>query len=57
MAYQGGKAPRRQIPLISTPYRPQQLYDAREKTVQEIADLFNIPRGTLYGYLDRRELA
>jgi DNA invertase Pin-like site-specific DNA recombinase len=29
----------------------QQLYDAREKTVQEIADLFHVPRGTLYGYL------
>lgn len=30
----------------------QQLYDAREKTVQEIADLFNVPRGTLYGHLN-----
>lgn len=30
----------------------QQLYDAREKTVKEIADLFNVPRGTLYGHLN-----
>ncbi|MFE0654748.1 recombinase family protein [Streptomyces sp. NPDC059534] len=31
----------------------QQLYDAREKTVQQIADLFGVPRSTVYGYLDR----
>ena len=31
----------------------QQLYDAREKTVEQIAALFNVPRGTLYGYLNR----
>jgi len=30
----------------------QQLYDAKDKTVQEIADLFRVPRGTLYGYLN-----
>lgn len=36
----------------------QQLYDAREKTVQQIADLFGVPRGTLYGHLNRaRETA
>lgn len=27
----------------------QQLYDAREKTVQQIADLFGVPRSTVYG--------
>ncbi|MGW1917729.1 recombinase family protein [Streptomyces sp. NPDC002076] len=31
----------------------QQLYDAREMTVQQIADLFSVPRSTVYGYLDR----
>lgn len=29
----------------------QQLYDAREKTVQQIADLFGVSRGTVYGHL------
>ncbi|MGW4667240.1 recombinase family protein [Streptosporangium sandarakinum] len=29
----------------------QQLYDARTKTVQQIADLFGVPRSTVYGYL------
>jgi DNA invertase Pin-like site-specific DNA recombinase len=31
----------------------QQQYDAGEKTVQQIADLFGVPRSTVYGYLDR----
>jgi DNA invertase Pin-like site-specific DNA recombinase len=31
----------------------QQLYDARDKTVQQIADLFGVPRSTVYGHLDR----
>ncbi|WP_327256554.1 recombinase family protein [Streptomyces sp. NBC_01244] len=31
----------------------QQLYDAREKTVQQIADMFNVPRSTVYGHLDK----
>jgi DNA invertase Pin-like site-specific DNA recombinase len=26
----------------------QQLYDARDKTVQQIADLFGVPRSTVY---------
>ncbi|MFD9595532.1 recombinase family protein [Kitasatospora sp. NPDC059973] len=33
----------------------QQLYDAREKTVQQIADLFGIPRSTVYGHLKREK--
>jgi DNA invertase Pin-like site-specific DNA recombinase len=33
----------------------QQLYDAGEKTVQQIADLFGVPRSTVYGYLDRAD--
>jgi len=31
----------------------QQLYDAREKTVQQIADIFGVPRSTVYGHLDK----
>ena len=31
----------------------QQLYDARGKTVQQIADLFGVPRSTVYGHLNR----
>ncbi|WJY38464.1 ArsR family transcriptional regulator [Streptomyces platensis] len=31
----------------------QQLYDAREKTVQQIADSFGMPRSTVYGHLDK----
>ena len=33
----------------------QQLYDARDKTVQEIANLFGVPRSTVYGHLDRQK--
>jgi len=31
----------------------QQLYDAGEKTVQQIAEVFAVPRSTVYGYLNR----
>ncbi|MEV4167573.1 helix-turn-helix domain-containing protein [Nonomuraea dietziae] len=31
----------------------QQLYDARGKTVQQIADLFSVPRSTVYRRLDK----
>jgi DNA invertase Pin-like site-specific DNA recombinase len=31
----------------------QQLYDAGERTVQQIADLFNVPRTTVYGHLEQ----
>jgi len=30
----------------------QQLYDARTKSVQQIADIFNVPRSTVYGHLN-----
>jgi len=30
----------------------QELYDAGDHTVQQIADLFNVPRTTVYGHLD-----
>ncbi|MFE4722614.1 helix-turn-helix domain-containing protein [Streptomyces sp. NPDC056728] len=31
----------------------QRLYAEREKTVQQIADMFSVPRSTVYGHLDR----
>jgi DNA invertase Pin-like site-specific DNA recombinase len=31
----------------------QQIYDTGGRTVQQIADLFNVPRTTVYGHLDR----
>jgi DNA invertase Pin-like site-specific DNA recombinase len=31
----------------------QELYDARVKTVQQIADLFGVPRSTIYGHLGK----
>lgn len=34
----------------------QQLYDQREKTVQQIADLFGVPRTTVYGHLNREKV-
>ncbi|MET8530820.1 recombinase family protein [Streptomyces sp. NPDC005065] len=33
----------------------QQLHDAREKTVQQSADMFNVPRSAVYGHLDRKK--
>lgn len=30
----------------------QQLYDTGERTVQQIADLFQVPRTTIYGHLE-----
>ncbi|MEY2228566.1 helix-turn-helix domain-containing protein [Streptomyces sp. BF23-19] len=31
----------------------QQLHDAREKTVRQIADMFDVPRSTVYEHLDK----
>ncbi|MFF8445840.1 helix-turn-helix domain-containing protein [Streptomyces californicus] len=31
----------------------QRLYDEREKTVQQIADMFGVPHSTVYGHLDK----
>ena len=31
----------------------QRLYDARDKTVQQIADVLDVPRSTIYGYLSQ----
>ena len=45
----GGRKPKlnpQQIALA------QQLYDAGERTVQQIADLFSVPRTTIYGHLN-----
>jgi DNA invertase Pin-like site-specific DNA recombinase len=33
----------------------QELYDARVKTVQQIADLFGVPRSTVYGHLNKEK--
>ncbi|MBC9728512.1 recombinase family protein [Streptomyces sp. TRM68367] len=33
----------------------QRLHDEREKTVQQIADMFGVPRSTVYGHLDREK--
>ncbi len=35
----------------------QGLYDAGEKTVQQIADILKVPRTTVYGHLDRTKSA
>jgi len=34
----------------------QQLYDAGEHTVQQIADLLSVPRSTVYGHLDKTSI-
>lgn len=31
----------------------QQLYDERGKTIRQIADMFGVPRSTVYGHLDK----
>ncbi|SCF56521.1 hypothetical protein [Streptomyces sp. Ncost-T10-10d] len=46
----GGRRPR---PTPDQAALAQQLYDTREKTVQQIADLFGVPRSTVYGHLDK----
>ena len=46
----GGRRPRlspQQVELA------QQMYDTAEKTVQQIADIFGVPRSTVYGHLDK----
>jgi DNA invertase Pin-like site-specific DNA recombinase len=35
----------------------QQLYDERKKTVQQIADIFRVPRTTVYNHLHTSRLA
>lgn len=34
----------------------QERYDARNMTVQQIADMFGVPRSTIYGHLDRNSV-
>ena len=49
----GGRRPKltaQQIKLA------QQLYDAGDKTVQQIADIFGVPRTTVYGHLNRQRV-
>ena len=45
----GGRRPKLDAEQVAL---AQQLYDAGEKTVQQIADLFGVPRTTVYGHLD-----
>jgi len=45
----GGRRPSLDTPQIAL---AQQLYDAGDRTVQQIADLFSVPRTTVYGHLD-----
>jgi hypothetical protein len=45
----GGRRPKLNAEQIAL---AQQFYDAGERTVQQIADIFNVPRTTVYGHLD-----
>lgn len=45
----GGRRPRLTAGQVEL---AQQLYDAGDKTVQQIADIFGVPRTTVYGHLD-----
>ena len=45
----GGRRPKLDAEQVAL---AQQLYDAGEKTIQQIADLFGVPRTTVYGHLD-----
>lgn len=45
----GGRRPKLNPEQIAL---AQQLYDAGGRTVQQIADIFNVPRTTVYGHLD-----
>lgn len=45
----GGRRPKLDAEQIAL---AQQLYDAGDRTVQQIADLFGVPRTTVYGHLE-----
>ena len=45
----GGRRPRLNAEQVAL---AQELYDAGDHTVQQIADIFNVPRTTVYGHLD-----
>jgi len=45
----GGRRPKLDAEQVAL---AQQLYDTGEKTVQQIAGLFGVPRTTVYGHLD-----
>jgi hypothetical protein len=46
----GGRRPRLSL---SQARHAQQLYDGRQHTVQQIADLLRVPRSTVYSHLDK----
>jgi DNA invertase Pin-like site-specific DNA recombinase len=50
----GGRPPKLNPDQIAL---AQQLYDAGERTVQQIADLLNVPRTTIYGHLNGKRPA
>ncbi len=45
----GGRRPKLDAEQVAL---AQQFYDAGERTVQQIADIFGVPRTTVYGHLD-----
>lgn len=45
----GGRRPRLNAEQVA---HAQELYDTGDRTVQQIADLFGVPRTTVYGHLD-----
>ncbi|MFF4802847.1 hypothetical protein ACFY1U_31295 [Streptomyces sp. NPDC001351] len=47
-----GRVGRRRPKLTEARPLAQLLYGEREKTVQRIADMFSVPRSTVYGHLD-----
>lgn len=49
----GGRRPKL---TLARARHAQQLYDAGNHTVQRIADLFQVPRSTIYGHLDKTSI-
>ena len=49
----GGRRPRLTAPQSEV---AQQLYDGGKHTVQQIADMFGVPRSTVYGHLDKARI-
>ncbi len=52
----GRKGGRRPKLTPSQTRQAQRLYDEGEHTVQQIADMFSVKRGTLYGHLDQTSI-
>ena len=52
-ALEAARAPRPPMLAPQQATLAQQLYDAGEHTVLQIADIFGVPRTTVYGHLDQ----